>query len=198
MNVFGVPLPWNREEMLVHTLLFTIGLGAAHILLGLVLGMINGYRARSAKHVIEKGATIIALVALVPIIYVMLTGGKTAFLTPGVIMLVVAIPVLIYSAGIMGPIEVLGTMANIVSYARIMAIGLVSVILAETANKFGGAMGNVFIGVFIAVLIHALNLAIHVFTPSLHVLRLNFVEFFGKFYEPGGRPYKPFKRGGEA
>lgn len=197
VKVLGIVFPWNREHLLIPTLLFSIGLGAAHILLGLALGIVNGYRAHSRKHVLEKGATMVALIALAPIIYAMLTGEGNAFTNPGWLLLIIAMPVLVYSAGIMGPIEVLGTLANIVSYARIMAIGLVSVILAETANKLGGAMGNVFLGVLIAVLIHSLNLAIHVFTPSLHVLRLNFVEFFGKFYESGGTPYKPFKRGGE-
>ena len=197
VKIFGIAFPWDREKLLIPTLLFSVGLGAAHIFLGLALGMVNGYRAHSRKHVLEKGATMVALVALAPIIYAMLTGLPNSFTNPGWLLLIVAMPVLIYSAGIMGPIEVLGTLANIVSYARIMAIGLVSVILAETANKLGGAMGNVFLGVLIAVLIHSLNLAIHVFTPSLHVLRLNFVEFFGKFYESGGTPYKPFKRGGE-
>jgi len=198
----GLRLPWDRRELLIPTLLFAIGLGAAHIILGLVLGVVNGLRGHHKKHALEKGATLVALVALAPIIYKMITGLPNAFTTPGFLLLIVAIPVLFYSAGVMGPIEVLGTLSNIVSYARIMAIGLVSVILAETANEMAvsigksGTVATVVLGVLVAVLIHSLNLAIHVFTPSLHVLRLNFVEFFGKFYESGGKEYKPFKRGG--
>lgn len=200
VKILGIPFPWDREKLLIPTLLLAVGLGAAHILLGLVLGMVNGYRAHSRKHVMEKAATIVALIGLAPIIWGMMGKMPYPLATPGWVLLIASIPVLIYSAGIMGPIEVLGALSNIVSYARIMAIGLVSVILAKTANDLGGSVGetSIFLGVFIAVLIHALNLAIHVFTPSLHVLRLNFVEFFGKFYEPGGKPYKPFKRGGEA
>lgn len=195
-TLFGIELPWDRRHLLVPTLLFAIGLGAAHVVLGLILGIINARRAHSRKHMLEKGAILVALIALTPIIFAMITDLPNRLTTPGWLLLIATIPVLIYSAGVMGPIEVLGTISNIVSYVRIMAIGLVSVILAETANEIGGQFSNVVIGVLIAVLIHALNLAIHVFTPSLHVLRLNFVEFFGKFYEPGGTRYKPFKRKG--
>ncbi|MDP1808733.1 MAG: V-type ATP synthase subunit I [Actinomycetota bacterium] len=200
--LLGLELPWNRRELLTPTLLFAVGLGTAHIILGLALGVVNGLRGHHKKHALEKGATLVALVALAPIIYKMLTGLPNSFTTPGWLLLIAAVPVLFYSAGIMGPIEVLGTLSNIVSYARIMAIGLVSVILAETANEMArnigksGEIASVVLGIFIALLIHALNLTIHVFTPSLHVLRLNFVEFFGKFYESGGKEYKPFKRGG--
>ena len=198
IDILGLGLPWHRRELLIPTLIFAIGLGVAHVVLGLILGMINARRAHSTKHMLEKGATLLALVALAPIIFAMITGFPNDLTTPGWLLLIAAIPILVYSAGIMGPIEVLGAMANIVSYARIMAIGLVSVILAETANEIGGEFSNLALGILVAVLIHALNLAIHVFTPSLHVLRLNFVEFFGKFYESGGIPYKPFKRrGGE-
>ena len=50
-------------------------------------------------------------------------------------------------------------------------------------------------GVFmiIAVLIHALNLVLGAFSPTIHSLRLHYVEFFRKFYEGGGRPYDPFR-----
>jgi V/A-type H+/Na+-transporting ATPase subunit I len=197
VKFIGLKFPFHRGKLLIPMLIFAISLGVMHIFLGLILGIINSLRGHHRKHALEKGAMIVALVGLGPIIYKMMTGINTSFNTAGWLLLVAAIPVLIYSAGVMGPIEILGTVANIVSYARIMAIGTVSVILAETANQMGGAAGNVVLGVLIAALIHALNLVIHIFTPSIHVMRLNFVEFFGKFYEPGGTKYNPFKKGGD-
>lgn len=199
VKIFGIWFPWERSESqyLLPTLMFAVALGVAHIILGLVLGIINAARARARKHVIEKASMLGALFSLFLII-----GASAAYLPVlagkgGWTLLVVFFVLLVYSAGIMGPIEILGTVANIVSYARIMAIGLVSVILAQLANKFGGMTGNIFLGIMVAAMVHALNIAIHVFTPSLHVLRLNFVEFYGKFYESGGKAYNPFKRGGE-
>jgi V/A-type H+-transporting ATPase subunit I len=85
-------------------------------------------------------------------------------------------------------------MGNILSYARLMAIGMASVILALVANEFAGTLGVVVVGVTVAVLLHALNLVLAMFSPSIHALRLHMVEFFTKFYEGGGTQYKPFSR----
>jgi len=43
------------------------------------------------------------------------------------------------------------------------------------------------------VLVHGLNLVLGAFSPTIHSLRLHYVEFFRKFYEGGGRPYQPFR-----
>ena len=93
-----------------------------------------------------------------------------------------------------GTIEVMSTVGNILSYARLMAIGMASVILAMVANKLSGAFEIAIIGIIIAVLLHILNLVLAMFSPSIHSVRLHLVEFFSKFYEGGGRVYKPFAR----
>ena len=113
---------------------------------------------------------------------------------PAVIILLVSISALLYGGGIFGTIEIVSTMGNILSYARLMAIGMASVILALVANQFAGTLGIVVVGVTVAVLLHALNLVLAMFSPSIHALRLHMVEFFTKFYEGGGTQYKPFSR----
>jgi V/A-type H+-transporting ATPase subunit I len=57
-------------------------------------------------------------------------------------------------------------------------------------------MGNPIIGLVVAIPLHILNFAICVFSPNIHALRLNFLEFFNKFYESGGEEYKPFQKTG--
>jgi V/A-type H+-transporting ATPase subunit I len=88
----------------------------------------------------------------------------------------------------------MGAVGNIMSYARLMSIGMASVVLAVVANELGGALGVVGVGLFVAILLHALNVGLGMFSPSIHALRLHIVEFFSKFYEGGGQPYQPFKR----
>jgi V/A-type H+-transporting ATPase subunit I len=90
--------------------------------------------------------------------------------------------------------EIMSSVGNILSYARLMAIGLASVILAFVANKLGGEMEILAVGVLIAVLLHALNIVLAMFSPSIHSVRLHLVEFFSKFYMGGGIVYKPFKK----
>jgi V/A-type H+-transporting ATPase subunit I len=64
--------------------------------------------------------------------------------------------------------------------------------MAVVANKMAGAMGSVTVGILFALLFHLVNFAIAAFTPTIHALRLHYVEFFGKFFSPGGVRYQPF------
>ena len=87
-------------------------------------------------------------------------------------------------------------MGNILSYLRLGAIGLSSVYLAEVANQLYGVLGGALVGGIVAVLFHALNLALGIASPTIQALRLHYVEFFSKFYEGGGEAFKPFKPSG--
>jgi V/A-type H+-transporting ATPase subunit I len=113
---------------------------------------------------------------------------------PTVILMVIALPLILYGAGVFGMIEVMSTLGNILSYARLMAIGMASVILAMVANKLGESFEILIIGIIVALLLHALNIALAMFSPSIHSMRLHIVEFFSKFYTGGGVVYKPFKK----
>ena len=79
------------------------------------------------------------------------------------------------------------------SYARIMAVGTASVMMAVVANRMAGAFGGVVVGTLFALLFHLINFVLGVFSPTIHLLRLHYVEFFGKFYSPGGSQYRPFR-----
>jgi V/A-type H+-transporting ATPase subunit I len=119
-------------------------------------------------------------------------------MTPGAAVLIVGIVLLSSSQGwlglLLGPIEFIGLIGNILSYLRIAAVGLASVYVARLANDLAGSLGSVLVGAIVAILIHALNLVLGVFSPTIHSLRLHYVEFFRKFYEGGGRPFVPFQR----
>ena len=75
-----------------------------------------------------------------------------------------------------------------------MALGLAGVMMASIANHIGGLPENIFLGIILASLLHALNLVLSVFSPTIQSLRLHYVEFFSKFYEPGGKRYNPFRK----
>jgi V/A-type H+/Na+-transporting ATPase subunit I len=188
---FGLrPLLFNREEALIPFLLLAVAIGAVHVLLGLVLGVVSARRhpRQAAGRGVSAGMVVLVIVALLAAVDVL----PGAFFTPAVIALLVAFPVLIVLEGLVAPIELLTTLGNILSYARIMALGVASVMMAVVANKMVGAIGSVVVGILFALLFHLVNFAIAAFSPTIHALRLHYVEFFGKFFSPGGVRYQPF------
>jgi V/A-type H+-transporting ATPase subunit I len=79
-----------------------------------------------------------------------------------------------------------------------MAVGLAGAIFANAVNGIAAKMGNPVLGILVAAPLQALNFVIAAFSPNIHAVRLNFLEFFGNFYETGSKEYSPFhKTGGE-
>jgi V/A-type H+-transporting ATPase subunit I len=189
---FGLqPLVFDREEALVPFLLLSVGLGVVHIVLGLSLGAISAAR-HHPRQALGRGVSALMIVLIVVALLASVGRLPHGFFTPAVIALLVAFPVLIVAEGIVAPIELLSTLGNILSYARIMALGIASVMLAVVANRMQGAMGSAVVGIVFALLFHLVNFAVGLFSPTIHALRLHYVEFFGKFYSPGGVRYQPF------
>lgn len=188
---FGMrALLFDRADALIPFLLLAVAIGVVHVLLGLVLGAVSARRhpRRAMGRGVSAAMVVLVIVALLAAVDVL----PRQFFTPVVIGLLVAFPVLIVLEGLVAPIELLATLGNILSYARIMALGVASVMMAVVANKMVGAMGSVTVGIVFALLFHLVNFAIAMFTPTIHALRLHYVEFFGKFFSPGGVRYQPF------
>jgi len=192
MTLLGIE--WNRMTALIPLLVVAVSIGVAHVTLGFALNFMTALRLRHVHEIIEVPAILLALTGLFTLIAA-LARAFPAGMVPAVAALVISIPVLLYLKGPLIVIELLSFVGNMLSYARLMAVGVASVYLAFVANMFAGMVGNIVIGVIIAALIHAINLAL-AFSPTIQSARLHYVEFFGKFYKPGGKEYKPFKRGG--
>lgn len=192
------PLWFDRGHNVQAFFLLAVGMGAGHVLLGLCLGVWLALRRRSRHQVIERGATLVSLAAIFLLVAVLADYLPDTLFTPAIALLVVGLAVLIYSLGgvglLLGPLELLGSLGNILSYLRIAAIGLSSIYLAQVANELAGVIGNLLVGLIVAGLFHALNIVLGAFSPTIQSLRLHYVEFFGKFYEGGGQAFRPFKR----
>lgn len=192
------PIWMSRENAsdVQSLLILSLIIGAGHIALSLILGLLEALRDRSRTHLLERGGMLLGLIGLFLLVGVLVNFLPQNFMTPAIAGLIVGIVLLSASLGwlgiFMGPIEFISLIGNILSYMRIAAIGLASVYLAKVANDMAGMLGNVVVGLVIAILIHALNLVMGVFSPTIHSLRLHYVESFRKFYEGGGREYEPF------
>jgi V/A-type H+-transporting ATPase subunit I len=168
----------------------TLSIGVVHVVLGLALGVLAGAR-QHPRQALGRGLSAVMILLIVAALLAAVEVLPHAVLTPAVVALLVAFPVLIALEGIVAAIELLSALGHVLSYARIMALGTASVMLAIVANRLGGAVGSALVGALFALLFHLVNFALGLFSPTIHALRLHYVEFFGTFYSPGGTRYEP-------
>lgn len=188
------PFWLERSQVVLPVMIFTVSLGFAHVLLGFVMGMIQGIRTGHRHLWMERLGNILILVGLLSAMIVVKGWLPRQLFTMTVILLILGLTLLLAGGGLGGVIEALGSIGNILSYVRIAAIGLSSAILAMVATSFVDSIGVSIVGVFLALTIHLLNFVLAVAGSGLHSARLQYVEFLGKFYSGGGTQYKPFSR----
>jgi len=188
------PLLFERQDNIMAMLVFALSIGFVHVTLGLTLGLIAAIRHRLKKEALAIFLNLVLLTAI-GLLLIMFFGVFPDLLArPLIILILTLTPLLLFSGGLLAPLELLKTIGNIVSYARIMAIGLTSVLLALVANMLSGLTGDIVLGAVVGILIHLINIVIGVFASAIHSLRLHYVEFFSKFVETGGRPFQPLHR----
>ena len=95
--------------------------------------------------------------------------------------------------GIFGSLynHITGYFGDILSYSRLMALMLAGSVIAQVFNTLGASPGNIIVFLIISLAGNALNFALNLLGCYVHDLRLQCLEYFGKFYEDGGKPFKP-------
>ncbi len=187
----------HREVALEILLLITLAIGAMHILLAFTLKTYISAIMKHMKGVFEGLSKIILVLGIVGVFVQLFLGFPILLRYYSFGLIGVAILGIALTEGLIGILEIFSIFGNILSYSRIMAVGLASVILALVGNSLAEKSGNIIAAILIGIVIHSMNFVMGVFSPTIHSLRLHYVEFFGKFFEASGRQFQPFKTIGE-
>jgi V/A-type H+-transporting ATPase subunit I len=202
---YGEPFtfPIHRSHLIMTFLAVTATFGFLHLNIGYIVGFFDVKGQHGLMHaVLEKLSWIVIEIGVIAAIIAWYLGLGTVGIAVGAVIAVIGVGMLTKGEGIKGPIELPGLLGNILSYTRIIAVGLSSIYIASTVNDiaFGGLIWTpadgfsvlMFVSILVFVLGHSLNTVLSIIAPGLHALRLQYVEFFGKFYASGGKAYKPF------
>jgi V/A-type H+-transporting ATPase subunit I len=200
-------LATNAVLMLIGISLF---IGVVHCGVGSLLGIKTELNYNSKKHAYFERLPVLLFQTFFAVLLLgMILGMNMALVIPSVIIVVVSIVMMVMGPeGPMALAHVPSLISNLISYLRLLAIGLASVGLAFAANQLGfqvimpmlsgGAesptMVGAIAGIVILFVVHFINVLLGILSPFMHPLRLHYVEMFTKFYSShgGGVEYVPF------
>lgn len=170
-------------------LLFAIGVGLLHLNVGIVMGIIKNVRRKDTPSALKHVWIFFLEIALICYYFEAMTSALI-FVVPAALML-------LYAEKGMFLFGVTGLLGDSLSYARLMALGLVSFGLAVAINALAEmTWGIAYVGWIVSILIfvlgHLFSFVLNLMGAFAHGIRLHFVEFFGKFYSGGGDDFEPF------
>ena len=199
----------NAVLLLIGTSIF---IGVIHCSVGSILGILTELNYGEKKHAYFERLPVMLFQVFFAIALLGLVMGQMIMVYLGAVVIVLSIAMMVMGPeGAMGLAHVPSYVSNLISYLRILAIGLASVGLAYAANQLafyvimpmlsGGAKDSseftipaIIVGVLVLLVVHFINFLLGILSPFMHPLRLHYVEMFTKFYSAhgGGVEYSPF------
>lgn len=196
------PLMFNPMDEPINMLVLCLGLGAIHIVAGLIVGAyMNIRRGQVWDAIFDQGFWILVFVSIP---FFVLPGLSTV----GVVLVAISVVGLLCTQGrhkkgiarkVVGGLaslyDVTSYLSDVLSYCRIFGLALATSVIAMVFNTISGMLTGSWIGYIFAAAVfligHVFNIAINALGSYVHTSRLQYIEFFNKFYEGGGRAFKP-------
>jgi V/A-type H+-transporting ATPase subunit I len=193
---FGLKLPLLEALQVFDPMIQVTGflaialtIGLAHVNVGVIINVVGKLKGGQRWQALSEN---LWFLFVQPGIILFLVGQKSL----GGIFIIIALMLLFAGHKAMSMFQVTGFMGDILSYARLMALGLCTTGIAMTVNVLSNmlyAVGSfgIILAVFIFLFGHLFNFLINAMGSFVHGLRLHYVEFFTKFYQSGGTEFKP-------
>jgi len=172
-------------------LLIALTIGLAHVNTGVVINVVDNLKRRQTWKAITEN---LWFLFIQPGLFFFLVGHRSV----GLLFIVISLILLLMGHKAMAMFQVTGFMGDILSYARLMALGLCTTGIAMTVNVLAhmlymaGLIG-IISGIIVFFVGHLFNFVINAMGSFVHGLRLHYVEFFTKFYESGGAEFTPLE-----
>ena len=190
-------------------LIFSIGLGVLHLVSALVMKVILSVKQKDILSGLADGVSWISILVGGSFFAASMfdIGGK-AFQIIGLVLVGIGVLLILtlagrekkgifskVTSGLGGIYNSTSYLSDLLSYSRILALSLSSAVIAFTMNLLASLVQGSFIGIIFSILIyivgHTFNFAMGLLSAYVHDSRLQYIEFFGKFYEGGGVMYEP-------
>ena len=198
-STLALPALFTPLNDTLAILIGSLVLGLIQIITGMIISVVRKVQTGDVADAIWSEVTwwIILGGAALAILGIGSVGGYPVVLIVGLVMLVIGST---RNAKGFGKLTALigavyngatGFFSDILSYARLMALMLAGSVIAQVFNTLGSVTGNVVGFVIISFIGNMLNFALNLLGCYVHDLRLQCLEFFGRFYKEGGKPFRP-------
>jgi V/A-type H+-transporting ATPase subunit I len=200
---FGITLPFTiieprQDPVLIFLLSLVIGL--IHINFGLILALYQNFRQGKYSQLLYNQISWFILQPSIAILFIDFFKWRMVDVSiklAAIGGIITGITLIFLGKGPMGFFSLTGFLGDWLSYVRILALALATGGIAMTVNILAGMVASIHplailvaIGVFLVG--QTFNLAIQTLGGLVHAIRLHYIEFFGKFYEGGGKEFIPF------
>ncbi len=194
------PLLFNPMEKPIAMLMLSMGVGIIHLFAGMAIDIYIKTKRGDWKTGFFKVAPWYFIVVGLILWVAKISIGKYLALAALLVLLLLGDqstknPIKRIFSGISSLTDITSWLSDILSYSRILALALSTSVIAMVVNILAMLIGykGITAILFVVILIfgHVLDLALSGLSSYVHTIRLQYVEFFGKFYEGGGRPFEP-------
>ncbi|MFO8069751.1 MAG: V-type ATP synthase subunit I [Alkalibacterium sp.] len=212
-SFFGIELPiqvLSLQDDVIEIMILSVAIGVFQLIFGLFMnGIIKGRQGQRASSYIDGYSWAFMLIGVVLYILGSMVLDMPLLSQIGIgLALINVVGILIVSTissknkglgfglGLYNLYGISGYVGDIVSYTRLMALGVASANIAMAFNMIIGFLPPLIrftVGVVLIIGLQALNIALSFLSAYVHSSRLQYVEFFGKFFEGGGKPLVPLK-----